>query len=248
MKAIARAIEPADACVDSICSPYLQVLMLVERLHRRLLDVIKDEFDRRGRTDTNPVQALIIYNIGDQQLCAGELRTRGYYLGTNVTYNLKKLVETGVLENQRSSIDRRSVRIKLTTKGREVYECQCGSSALAHSRPASRRAFCSTRRCMASCFSCRSSFRRRRALARSAPHCVCCRGPRRCSCSLRSAGLLSTGYPIVRSNREPCSVFQQPVSACRKSQLNACETTSAAVDRHLRAASTQPPRPSPRSD
>ena len=124
MNAIARAIEPADseACVDSICNPYLQALMLVERLHRRLLDVIKDEFDRRGRTDINPVQALIIYNIGDQQLCAGELRTRGYYLGTNVTYNLKKLVEAGLLENQRSRIDRRSVRIKLTAKGREVYE------------------------------------------------------------------------------------------------------------------------------
>ena len=96
--------------------------MLVERLHRRLLDVIKDEFDRRGRTDINPVQALIIYNIGDQQLSAGELRTRGYYLGTNVTYNLKKLVESSLLEHQRSRIDRRSVRIKLTAKGREVYE------------------------------------------------------------------------------------------------------------------------------
>ena len=124
MKAIARAIEPADseARDDSICNPYLQVLMLVERLHRRLLDVIKDEFDRRGRTDINTVQALIIYNIGDQQLCAGELRTRGYYLGTNVTYNLKKLVESSLLEHQRSRIDRRSVRIKLTAKGREVYE------------------------------------------------------------------------------------------------------------------------------
>ena len=124
MKAIARAIESADseACVDSIRNPYLQALMLVERLHRRLLDVIKDEFDRRGRTDINPVQALIIYNIGDQQLSAGELRTRGYYLGTNVTYNLKKLVESSLLEHQRSRIDRRSVRIRLTAKGREVYE------------------------------------------------------------------------------------------------------------------------------
>ena len=124
MKAIARAIEPADseACVVSIRNPYLQALMLVERLHRRLLDVIKDEFDRRGRTDINPVRALIIYNIGDQQLSAGELRTRGYYLGTNVTYNLKKLVESSLLEHQRSRIDRRSVRIRLTAKGREVYE------------------------------------------------------------------------------------------------------------------------------
>ena len=95
-------------------------MTLVERPHRRLLDVIKEEFDRRGRTDINPVQALMVYNIGDQQLCAGELRTRGYYLGTNVTYNLKKLVQIGLVEQQRSRIDRRSVHIKLTQTGREV--------------------------------------------------------------------------------------------------------------------------------
>ena len=65
---------------------------------------------------------LMVYNIGDQQLCAGELRTRGYYLGTNVTYDLKKLVQLGFLEQQRSRIDRRSVHIKLTPKGREVCE------------------------------------------------------------------------------------------------------------------------------
>jgi DNA-binding MarR family transcriptional regulator len=87
-----------------------------------LLDVISEEFDRRGRTDINPVQTLMVYNIGDQQLCAGELRARGYYLGTNVTYNLKKLVQLGLLEQQRSRIDRRSVHIKLTPKGREVCE------------------------------------------------------------------------------------------------------------------------------
>ncbi len=93
---------------------------MVERLHRRLLDVIKDEFDRRGRADINSVQALLLYNIGDKELTAGELRTRGYYLGSNVSYNLKKLVEMGFLDHQRSRVDRRSVRIKLTDKGREV--------------------------------------------------------------------------------------------------------------------------------
>ena len=76
---------------------YLESLTLVERLHRRLLDVIKDEFDRRGRSDVNSVQALLLYNIGDKELTAGELRTRGYYLGSNVSYNVKKLVETGYL-------------------------------------------------------------------------------------------------------------------------------------------------------
>ena len=99
---------------------YLEALTLVERLHRRLLDVIKDEFDRRSRSDINSVQALLLYNIGDKELTAGELRTRGYYLGSNVSYNLKKLVEMGFLDHQRSRVDRRSVRISLTAKGQEV--------------------------------------------------------------------------------------------------------------------------------
>src|ERR1700746_2588679 len=101
---------------------YLEALRLVERLHRRLLDVIKDEFDRRGRSDVNSVQALLLYNISDKELTAGELRTRGYYLGSNVSYNVKKLVELGFLDHQRSRVDRRSVRIRLTEKGREVRD------------------------------------------------------------------------------------------------------------------------------
>ena len=101
---------------------YIEALTLVERLHRRLLDVIKDEFDRRGRSDVNSVQALLLYNIGDKELTAGELRTRGYYLGSNVSYNVKKLVEMGYLHHARSRLDRRSVRISLTPKGREVHD------------------------------------------------------------------------------------------------------------------------------
>ena len=101
---------------------YFEALTLVERLHRRLLDVIKDEFDRRGRSDVNAVQALLLYNISDKELTAGELRTRGYYLGSNVSYNVKKLVETGYLHHARSRIDRRAVRISLTDKGREIHE------------------------------------------------------------------------------------------------------------------------------
>ena len=124
MKPVAKAIEPADrqARLEHIQPLYLEALTLVERLHRRLLDVIKDEFDRRGRADINAVQALLLFNIADKELTAGELRTRGYYLGSNVSYNLKKLVEMGFLDHQRSRIDRRSVRIKLTQKGREVRD------------------------------------------------------------------------------------------------------------------------------
>ena len=105
---------------------YLEALTLVERLHRRLLDVIKDEFDRRDRSDVNSVQALLLYNIGDKELTAGELRTRGYYLGSNVSYNVKKLVEAGYLHHARSRLDRRSVRISLTEKGREVHDIVAG--------------------------------------------------------------------------------------------------------------------------
>jgi len=123
MKAVATtAAEAADrAAGQAPVQPlYLEALTLVERLHRRLLDVIKDEFDRRGRADINSVQALLLYNIGDKELTAGELRTRGYYLGSNVSYNLKKLVELGFLDHQRSRVDRRSVRIRLTSQGQEV--------------------------------------------------------------------------------------------------------------------------------
>jgi DNA-binding MarR family transcriptional regulator len=122
MKTVAKAVEPADrqARFDHIQPLYHEALTLVERLHRRLLDVIKDEFDRHGRNDINAVQALLLFNVGDKELTAGELRTRGYYLGSNVSYNLKKLVEMGFLDHQRSRVDRRSVRIKLTDKGRDV--------------------------------------------------------------------------------------------------------------------------------
>jgi DNA-binding MarR family transcriptional regulator len=101
---------------------YLEAVTRVERLHRRLLDLIKDEFDRMGWDDINPVQALLMFNIGSAELTAGELRSRGYYLGSNVSYNLKKLVETGYIFQERSRADRRSVRIRLTPKGEEVAE------------------------------------------------------------------------------------------------------------------------------
>jgi DNA-binding MarR family transcriptional regulator len=124
MKNLARRPDPAAAepRQQDVRPLYLEALTLVERLHRRLLDVIKDEFDRRGRSDINSVQALLLYNIGDAELTAGELRTRGYYLGSNVSYNLKKLVEMGYLHHQRSRMDRRSVRISLTEQGREVHD------------------------------------------------------------------------------------------------------------------------------
>ncbi|MEM1351083.1 MAG: winged helix DNA-binding protein [Pseudomonadota bacterium] len=101
---------------------YLEALSLVERLHRLLLDVIKDEFERVGVLEINAVQALLLFNIGDNEVTAGELKSRGYYQGSNVSYNLKKLVDMGYMHHQRCEIDRRSVRVKLTEKGRKIRD------------------------------------------------------------------------------------------------------------------------------
>jgi DNA-binding MarR family transcriptional regulator len=122
----AKTANVSDDRRDAIRSLYMESLQLVERLHRRLLDVIKDEFDRNGRSDINAIQALLLFNIGNAELTAGELRSRGYYLGSNVSYNLKKLVDLGFINHQRSRIDRRSVRVSLTPKGQAVAEVVAG--------------------------------------------------------------------------------------------------------------------------
>ena len=122
----APAPQALDAQDEVIHNLYLESVHLVERLHRRLLDVIKDEFDRQGRSDVNAVQALLLFNIGNSELTAGELRSRGFYLGSNVSYNVKKLVDLGLINHKRSRIDRRSVRISLTEKGQEIAETVAG--------------------------------------------------------------------------------------------------------------------------
>ena len=103
-------------------SRYLDNLALLERLHRLMLDVIKDEFERLGVVTINPVQALLLFNIGDNEVTAGELKSRGYYQGSNVTYNLKKLVELGYMHHQRCAVDKRSVRVRLTPQGQDVRD------------------------------------------------------------------------------------------------------------------------------
>ena len=135
MTALAR--PQAAAALEGVRTQgkyYLETLNLVERLHRQLLDVIKDELDRREEREINSVQALLLFNVGDQELSAGELRSRGHYLGSNVSYNLKKLVDLGYIHHERSEVDRRSVLVRLTGKGefvrnmlRELFERHLGS-------------------------------------------------------------------------------------------------------------------------
>ena len=98
-------------------SDYAETIALIERLHRRFLDVLRLELERLGVDQINNVQSLLLANIGGEEVSVGELMTRGYYLGSNVTYNLKRLVEAGLVEQQRSRHDRRVVRVRLSERG-----------------------------------------------------------------------------------------------------------------------------------
>ena len=101
---------------------YLETVAVIERLHRRCLEVIKAELDRSSVRDINNIQALILFNISDEELTVGELTLRGCYHGSNVSYNLKKLREFGYVSHEQSAHDKRSFRVKLTAKGREIRE------------------------------------------------------------------------------------------------------------------------------
>ena len=96
---------------------YLEVISLVERLHRQFLEVVKLELEGLRVHDINNVQAMMLFNIGDAEMTVGELTLRGCYLGSNVSYNVKKMVENGYLAHERSVHDRRSIHVRLTEKG-----------------------------------------------------------------------------------------------------------------------------------
>jgi DNA-binding MarR family transcriptional regulator len=101
---------------------YIESFRLIERMHRQFLEVVKAELDRLGIQDINSVQALIMFNIGEEELTVGELTTRGYYLGSNVSYNVRKMVETDYLVQHRSTHDRRSIRIRLSPRGLDLFQ------------------------------------------------------------------------------------------------------------------------------
>src|SRR5438874_3521855 len=96
---------------------YLEVVSLVARLHRQFLEIVKLELDGLSIHDINNVQGMMLFNIGEAEMTVGELTLRGCYLGSNVSYNVKKMVENGYLTQQRSLHDRRSIHVRLTDKG-----------------------------------------------------------------------------------------------------------------------------------
>jgi DNA-binding MarR family transcriptional regulator len=95
---------------------------LIERMHRRFLDVVRVELTRLGIEDISPVQAMMLDNIGDEEISVRGLIERGYYLGSNASYNLKQLVDGGYVERRASSRDRRAAQLKVSEKGRKILE------------------------------------------------------------------------------------------------------------------------------
>lgn len=113
-------IQSAAAQTVAIADDFLKSLSLLEQAHRRLHDVVKDDLERSGERSLTGVQALLIYEIGEDETPASALRARGAFAGTSLSYNVKKLQEGGYLTQERSSDDKRTVRLKLTPRGLKV--------------------------------------------------------------------------------------------------------------------------------
>src|SRR5215469_8311711 len=119
-----RIAERVDERMDlgAQTAAYIEVISLTERLHRQFLEVVKLELEGLRIHDINNVQALMLFNIGDAEMTVGELTLRGCYLGSNVTYNIKKMGQHGYLEQRRSVHDRRSIHVRLTEKGKKLRD------------------------------------------------------------------------------------------------------------------------------
>jgi DNA-binding MarR family transcriptional regulator len=121
MTAIAKtkvASEPIG--MTSLRAQFLETADLVQRVYHQMLDVIKDELDRRDEHMINSTQAMLLFKIGDRELTAAQLCAQGLYLGANVSHNLKKLAAAGYVGQEPSQADHRSTLVRLTEKGERV--------------------------------------------------------------------------------------------------------------------------------
>lgn len=110
------APRPAPAKPVSAVAVAIDLPRLIERMHRRFLDIVRAELNRLDAADLNPVQAMQLLDIEDE-MSVQELIDRGHYIGSNTLYNVRKLGHAGYLEPSRSPTDRRALRVRLTAKG-----------------------------------------------------------------------------------------------------------------------------------
>jgi DNA-binding MarR family transcriptional regulator len=99
-----------------------QLTQMIERLHRRMLDVIRFELEQAGVSDINPAHALMLTKIVGREVALRDIIDRGYYIGSNASYNVKQLVEAGYVDQKRSDHDKRSVKVSLTDKGQQLCD------------------------------------------------------------------------------------------------------------------------------
>lgn len=109
---------------DKVTAPqmYHEVARIIERMHRRFLDVLRIELGRIGIDDISPVQVMMLLNISTGEISVRDLIERGYYLGSNASYNLKQLVDTGYVDRGASQRDKRAARLKLSARGTELCD------------------------------------------------------------------------------------------------------------------------------
>lgn len=99
---------------------HIEIVRVIERLHRRSLDLIRADLIRAGIDDLSPSQVMMLLTIGQSELSVRDLIERGYYLGSNASYSLKRLVEAEYVVRAASERDRRSARIRLSGKGQKL--------------------------------------------------------------------------------------------------------------------------------
>jgi DNA-binding MarR family transcriptional regulator len=101
---------------------YYDITNCVERIYKLFLDVIKVELEKLKIHDLNNIQALMLYNIDNNEVSVGDLIARGMYQGSNVSYNLKKLIKSGYVIQSPSVHDKRSLFVRLSDKGRSIHQ------------------------------------------------------------------------------------------------------------------------------
>lgn len=112
---------------------YFGLMAQIQRIHRHYMDLIKQGLTEARAQSLTSAQGLLICKLGDGPLTVGRLSSRCYHLGSSLTYNLKKLVNAGYIEQIPFPHDRRSSLVSLTSKGRvlraHLIAVQCRHAA-----------------------------------------------------------------------------------------------------------------------
>lgn len=119
---MSRAEGPEAPQTESTGVTHLEIVRVIERLHRRSLDLVRADLIEAGIDDLSPSQVMMLFTIGSNELSVRDLIERGYYLGSNASYSLKRLVEAEYVIRTASERDRRSARIRLSEKGRALCD------------------------------------------------------------------------------------------------------------------------------